>query len=125
MPNVQSNNGEAILGLCYLMRDLEILVSELFIAEEAEGLPVGTYLAPLSDRLSCIGVDDQKIANFNAWRLTLSGLTGSDSRDDNHLAKIAAAEKSGSILLAELIEDIRTRDQQTKASNGRVNALAA
>jgi hypothetical protein len=95
------------------------------LLKKAEGRPVGTHLAPLSDRLSSIGVDDQKIENFNAWRLTLSGLTGSDSRDDNHLAKIAAAEKSGSILLAELIEDIRTRDQQTKASNGRVNALAA
>src|SRR6476660_10442120 len=119
MPNVQTNTGEAILGLCCLMRDLELLVSELFVAEEAEGRPVGTHLAPLADRLSCIGVGDQKIENFNAWRQTLSDLTGSSSRDDNHLAKIAAAEKSGSILLAELIEDLRGRDRQTKASHVR------
>ncbi len=125
MPNVRTNTGEAILGLCHLMRDLEILASELFVAEEAERLPIGTHQAPLSDRLSRIGVDDQKIENFNAWRQTLSDLTDSDSRDDNRLAKIAAAEKSGLIVLAKLIDALRTRDRQTKASNVRVTALAA
>jgi hypothetical protein len=123
--NGQTNTAEATLDLCYLMRDLEILASELLVAEEAEGRPVGTHQAPLSDRLSCIGVGDLKIENFSAWRHTLSGLIGSNSRDDDHLAQIAAVEKSGLIVLAELIEDLRTRDRQTKASNVRVTALAA
>ena len=89
------------------------------------GRPFGTHQAPLSDRLGRIGVSDLKIENFSAWRQTLSGLIGSNSRNHDQLAQIAAAEKSGLIVLAELIEDLRTPDRQTKASNVRVIARAA
>jgi hypothetical protein len=71
---------ETTLDLCYLMRDLEILASELSVAEEAEGRPLGTHQAFLSDRLRRIGVSDLKIENFSAWRQTLSGLIASNSR---------------------------------------------
>jgi len=45
---------ETTLDLCYLMRDLEILASELSVAEEADGRPFGTHQAPLSDRLGVV-----------------------------------------------------------------------
>ena len=116
MPNDQTNAAETSLGLCYLMRDLEILGFELLVAEEAEGRPFGTHRAPLSDRLSRIGVGYQKVENFNAWQQTLSGLASSDSRGEDHLAKIAVAERAGLPLLADLIEHVRRRNQQINAS---------
>ena len=125
MPNDQTNAAETTLRLCYLMRDLGILGFELLVAEEADSRPVATHQAPLSDRLSRIGVGNQKVENFNAWRQTLSGLAGSNSRGEDHLAKIAAAERAGLTLLADLIEHLRRRNQQTNASSLRVSAIAA
>ena len=126
MPNDQNSVAETTLDLCHLMRDLEILGFELLVAEEALGQqPAGRHQAPLLDRLIRVGVGNQKVESFNAWRQTLSGLAGSNSRDEDHLAKVAAAEKAGLILLAELIEYLRTRNRQMNASNVQVNALAA
>jgi ABC-type transporter Mla MlaB component len=107
------------------MRDLEILGAELQAVEESMGQPSWAYLDPFTDRLSRIGVSNQKVENFKAWRQTLSGLAGSNSRDEDHLAKIAGAEKAGLSLLAELIEYLRTRNRQTSQSNAQIKALAA
>lgn len=128
MPNDTSElNGftTAPLDLCYLMRDLEVLGAELQAAEESMGLPSWTYQDPLSDRLSRIGVSNQKVENFSAWRQTISGLICSNSRDEDHLAKIAAAEKAGLTFLAELTGDLRQRNQETRATNLPTMALAA
>jgi hypothetical protein len=126
MPNDQNNVAETTLDLCHLMRDLEILGFELIVAEEAVGhQPACTHQAPLLDRLMRVGVNKQEVESFNAWRQTLSGLAGSNSRDEDHLAKIAATEKVGLILLAELIQCLRTRNRQKNASNIQVEALAA
>ena len=122
MPNDQNNVAETTLDLCHLMRDLEILGFELIVAEEE---PACTHQAPLLDRLMRVGVNKQEVESFNAWRQTLSGLAGSNSRDEDHLAKIAATEKVGLILLAELIQCLRTRNRQKNASNIQVEALAA
>jgi len=51
--------------------------------------------------------------------------TGSNSREEDHLAKIAAAEKVGVTLLAEIIECLRMRNQQTSPSDAQIKALAA
>ena len=128
MPNDVSELNEpttATLDLCYLMRDLEILGAELQAVEELMGQPSWTYRDPFTDRLSRIGVSNQKLENFKAWRQTLSGLAGSNSRDEDHLAKIVDAQKAGLALLAEFIEYLRTRNQQTNLSNAQIKALAA
>jgi hypothetical protein len=128
MPNDVSELNEpttVTLGLCYLMRDLEILGTELQAVEELMGQPSWTYLDPFTDRLSRIGVSNQKVENFKAWRQTLSALASSNSRDEDHLAKIACAENAGLTLLAELIEYLGTRDQQSSTSNAQIKALAA
>jgi hypothetical protein len=43
-------------------------------------------------------------------------LIRSNSRDEDHLAKIAAAEKAGLALFAELTSDLRKRNQPTPAT---------
>ena len=115
MPNNQVNVAElnrrnassAPLRLLRLMRDLEVFADELCNAEETIGQPVWTYQDPLAERLRRVGISDQKVEDFNAWRRTISSLTSGDSCDENQLAKIVAAEAAGLTLLAELVASLR------------------
>ena len=103
MPNNQVNvtdlnRGEftkAPILLLRLLRDLEVLGDELRNAEETIGQPAWTYQDPLAKRLSRVGVSDQKIEDFCAWTRTISSLISDDSRDENQLARIVAAEAAG------------------------------
>jgi hypothetical protein len=110
------------LGLCYLMIDLEVMAAELLVAEDGLG---STHRGSLTERLSRVGVSNQKVEEFSEWRQTVSGLADSDSRAEDHLAQIAAAEKAGLDLLDEIIEYLKTRKQQTSPSTTQIKALAA
>src|ERR1700752_1517536 len=107
MPNNQVNvielnraESSTPLHLLRLMRDLEVFGDELLTAEETIGQSVWTYQDPLAERLRRVGVGDQKVEDFTAWRRTISSLISDDSRDENQLAKIVAAEAAGLTLLA-------------------------
>ena len=86
MPNDQMNIADlnsgdsttAPLLLLRLMRDLEVLGDELWIAEEAIGKTVWTQ-DPIVERLRRVGVSDQKIEDFRAWTRTISSLISDDS----------------------------------------------
>src|SRR5215471_6953606 len=93
----------APLLLLRLMLDLEVLEEELRTAQDTKGQLVWTHQDPLAERLRRAGVGDEKIEDFIAWRRTISSLTTDDSRDENQLAKIVAAEATGLTLFAELI----------------------
>ena len=133
MPNNQVNvtdlNREdfttAPLLLLRLMRDLEVLGNELWIAEEAIGRPVSTYQDPLADRLRRVGVSDQKIEDFSAWTRTISSLISDNSHDENQLAKIVAAEASGLKLLADLVASLRNDNYQSGDETALSEAIAA
>jgi hypothetical protein len=122
MPNNQVNvtelnRGEsatAPLLLLRLVRDLEVLGDELWIAEETMGQPVWTYQDPLAERLRRVGVSDQKVEDFGAWTRTISSLISDDSRDENQLAKIVAAEAAGLKLLADLVASLRNGNHQSR-----------
>jgi hypothetical protein len=115
MPNNQVNvtelnGGEsatAPLLLLRLVRDLEVLGDELWTAEETIGQPVWTYQDPLAERLRRVGVSEQKVEDFSAWTRTISSLISDDSRDENQLAKIVAAEAVGLKLLAALVASLK------------------
>jgi len=133
MPNNQVNvtelnRGEsttAPLLLLRLVRDLEVLGDELWTAEEAIGQPVSTYQDPLAERLRRVGVSDQKIENFSAWTRTISTLISDDSRDENQLAKIVAAEAAGLKLLADLVASLRNGNHQSREETALLEAIAA
>jgi hypothetical protein len=122
MPNNQMNVTDfnrdefttAPILLLRLLRDLEVLGDELRNAEETIGQPVWTYQEPLVERLRRVGVSDQKVEDFSAWRRTISSLTSDDSRDENQLAKIVAAEAAGLTLLAEFIAFLKKTDHQSR-----------
>src|ERR1700752_1313183 len=95
-------------GLCYLMIDLEVMAADLLVAEDGLGR---THQGSLADRLSRVGLSNQKLEKFSAWRQTVSRLANSDSRAEDHLAQIAAAEEAGLDLLNEIIEYLKTRRQ--------------
>ena len=97
------------------MIDLEVLSPELQVAEEES----------VTDRLTRAGVTTQKIEDFSAWEGTISGLTSITSRNEAHLAKIAAAEKAGLIVLTCLIGELRQRNQQKRATGTLTTNLAA
>jgi hypothetical protein len=117
MPDNQVNVAElnrrdsssAPLRLLRLMRDLEVFADVLCTAEETIGQPVWTYQDLLPERLRRVGISDQKVEDFSAWRRTISGLTSGDSRDENQLAKIVEAEVAGLTLLGELVASLRKR----------------
>jgi hypothetical protein len=121
MPNNQVNVTEtnrgkfttASLLLLSLMRDLEVLANELWIAEETTGQPISTYRDPLAERLRRVGVSDQKIEDFGAWTRILSGLISDDSRDERQLWRIVTAEEVGSKLLADLVASLRGRNHKS------------
>ena len=133
MPNNQVNvtelnRGEsttAPLRLLRLMRDLEVFADELRTAEESIGQPVWTYQYPLAERLRRLGVSDQKVEDFSAWRRTISSITSDDSRDENQLAKIVAAEAAGLTLLAELVASLRKGTHQSRDTSVQSEAIAA
>ena len=133
MPNNQVNVAElnrrdsssAPLRLLRLMRDLEVFADELWTAEDTIGQPVWTYQDPLAERLRRVGVSDQKVEDFSAWRRTISSLTSDDLRDENQLAKIVAAEVAGITLLAELVASLRKRTHQSRESSVQSEAIAA
>src|SRR5262249_40375134 len=97
----------APLLLLRLIRDLAVLDEELRIAQDTKGHPVWTHQDPLAERLRRVGVGDQKVEDFIAWRRTVSSLATDDSRDENQLAKIVAAEATGLTLFAELIASMK------------------
>jgi hypothetical protein len=66
------------------------------------------------ERLRRVGVSDQKVEDFSAWRRTISSLTSDDSRDQNQLAKIVATEAAGLTLLAEFIAFLKKTDHQSR-----------
>jgi hypothetical protein len=133
MPNNQVNltdlNREefttAPLLLLRLMRNLEVLGDQLWIAEEAIGRPVSTYQEPLTERLRRVGVGDQKIEDFSAWMRTISSLISHDSRDENQLTKIVAAEAAGLKLLADLVISLRNGNYQGREEAALSEAIAA
>ena len=109
-----------------LVRDLEVLGDELWIAEkETIGQPVWTYQDPLAERLRRVGVSDQKIEDFSAWRRTISSITSYYLRDENQLAKIVAAEAAGLTLLAELVAALKKGDRQGREGSVLSEAIAA
>ena len=133
MPNNQVNVSELSRGesttapllLLRLVRDLEVLGDELWTAEQAIGQPVSTYQDPLAERLRRVGVSDQKIENFSAWTRTISTLISDDSRDENQLAKIVAAEAAGLKLLADLVASLRNGNHQSREETALLEAIAA
>jgi hypothetical protein len=128
MPSNQENPIESptpTLGLLYLMRDLEVLGAELQVADEAIGRPNWAHRGPVTDRLTRAGVGTQKVEDFSAWEGTVSALISSNSRDEDHLAKITSAEKAGLTLLAGLIGELRNRNQQRRATETPPSNLAA
>ena len=132
MPNNQVNVTElnlasktAPLRLLMLMRDLEVFGDELWIAEERVGQPVWTYQDPLTERLRRVGVSDQMVEDFSAWRRTISGLITDHSRDENQLAKIVAAEAAGLTLFAELVATLRKGNRQSREASSLAEAIAA
>ena len=133
MPNNQVNVAElnrrdsssAPLRLLRLMRDLEVFADELCTAEETIGQPVWTYQDPLAERLRRVGVSDQKVEDFSAWRRTILSLTSDNSRDENQVAKIVAAEVAGITLLAELVASLRKRTHQGREASVQSEAITA
>jgi hypothetical protein len=118
MQNNQTNATEvnpedlatAPLLLLKLMRDLAVLEEELQAVENTLGQPVSSYQDPLVERLCRVGVGDQKVEDFIAWRRTISSLISDGSGDENKLAKITAAEATGLALFTELITSMKSRD---------------
>jgi hypothetical protein len=130
MPNKQVNITElnrresttAPLRLLRLMRDLEVFGDELRIAEETVGQPVWTYQDPVTERLRRVGVSDQNVEDFIAWRRTISNLVTGDSRDENQLAKIAAAEAAGLTLFEELVAALKKGNHQSRDTKEAIAA---
>ena len=133
MPNNQVNvtelnRGEsttAPLLLLRLVRDLEVLGDELWTAEETMGQPVWTYQDPLAERLRRVGVSDQKVEDFSAWTRTISSLISDDSRDENQLARIVAAEAAGLKLLEDLGASLRDGKYQGREEAALSEAIPA
>jgi len=100
----------APLLLLELMRDLAVLEQELRTIEDAMGRSISRYQDPLAERLRRVGVSDQKVEDFVAWRRTISNLIADGCSDENKLAKITAAESAGLALFAEIITSMK-RDE--------------
>ena len=107
------------------MRELEVLGDELRNAEETIGQPAWTYQDPLAERLRRVGISDQKVEDFNAWRRTISSLTSDDSRDENQLERIVAAEAAGLKLLADLIASLRNGNYQSREESAPSETITA
>ena len=62
---------------------------------------------------------------FGAWTRTISSLISDDSRDENQLAKIVAAEAAGLTLLAELVASLKKGDHQGREESVLSETIAA
>ena len=100
------NHTMAPLLLIELMRDLAVLEEELRSAEDNLGLPASSYQEALTQRLSRLGVSDQYVQRFVAWRLSLSSLIAEEPNDELQLAKIVVAEDAGRAVFAEVIASV-------------------
>jgi len=114
------NYAVAPLLLVELMRDLAVLEEELRSAEDNLGLPASSYQDPLAQRLSRLGVSDQDVQRFVAWRLSLSSLIAEEPNDELQLAKIVVAEDAGRAVFAEVIASVTNAGKHSPPS-----ALAA
>jgi hypothetical protein len=110
----------APLLLLELMRDLAVLEEQLRTTEDAMGEPASRYQDPLAERLWRVGVSDQKIENFIAWRRSISSLIAEGPNDEAHLGRIIAAETAGMAVFTELIASIKSGEEHV-----RLPALAA
>jgi hypothetical protein len=72
-----------------------------------------------------VGVSDQKIEDLSAWTRTISSLISDDSRDENQLAKIVAAEAAGLKLIADLVASLRNGNYQGREEAALSGAIAA
>jgi hypothetical protein len=72
-----------------------------------------------------VGVSDQKIEDLSAWTRTISSLVSDDSRDENQLAKIVAAEAAGLKLLADLVASLRNGNYQGREETALSEVIAA
>ena len=80
----------------------------------------------MTDRLTRVGVTTQKDQkDFSASEGTIAGLTSITTHNEAHLAKIAAAEKAGLMVLTSLIGELRQRNQQKRATATLTTNLAA
>ena len=70
-------------------------------------------------------LSDQKVEDFSAWRRTVSSLISDNSRDENQLAKIVAAEAAGLTLLAELVASLRKGNHRSREASVLSEAIAA
>ena len=61
----------------------------------------------------------------SVWRRTIASLTSDDSRDENQLAKIVAAEVAGLTLLTELVASLRKGTHQSREAIVQSEAIAA
>ena len=110
----------APLLLLELSRDLAVLGEALRTTEDTLGQPFSCFQDPLAERLSCVGVGDQKVEDFVSWWRSISNLITDGSNDETQLAKITAAEAAGIAVFAELIASIKSG-----GDHGRAPALAA
>ena len=93
MPNKQVNitelnrreSHDGSLTSSQAMRDLEVFGDELRIAEETVGNLFGRIKILLRSGYVCVGVSDQNVEDFIAWRRTISSLIA----DDFHAMKIS------------------------------------
>ncbi len=119
MPDDQMNVAELCSGnrtmapllLLELMRDLAALEEQLRTIEDTMSGPASRYRDPLAQRLSRVGVSDQKIENFITWRRTISSLITEGSNDEAHLGNIIAAETAGIAIFAELVASINSGEE--------------
>ena len=72
----------APLLLLELMRDLAVLEEELRTIEDAMDRSISRYQDPLAERLRRVGVSDQKVEDFIAWRRTISNLIADGGSDE-------------------------------------------
>jgi hypothetical protein len=81
-----------------------------------------------------LGVSDQKIEDFYQdplaerllyWTRTISALISDDSRDENQLEIIVAAEAAGLKLLADLIASLRNGNYQSREESAPSETIMA
>jgi hypothetical protein len=108
------SGSEAIANLCGLLRDLETMGFELLAAEEATGQPIDAYRGLLADRLAHVGVSDEKIAAFTAWKRDFSDFIRLDACSVDNLPRIAALERQGAACLGDCIAFLRAKNSEPR-----------
>ena len=85
--------------------------------------PTGLKYALRSSALPSLAA--QRSERLLYWTRTISALISDDSRDENQLAKIVAAEAAGLTLLAELVASLRKGTHQSLDTSVQSEAIAA